>query len=299
MRLPPGYRRGLKKDTPSRVADRCEPVTEAIDLIPRDYWDDLAASQWHESKDEWVRFILDQDGVGSCAAESKDGATQAIACRQGEPMVYPNPWATYHFTSGGVDRGSVIGDNLEFARDDGCIPEEIWPRSKGWKARPSPRALEIAGFFRLREFYHVRNVDEFVSALLQGYIVHAGYDGHAVYFTRYLGKGRLRFPNSWGNWGDNGFGTLATSKIYFGYGAYAYRVVRPYSKPGGEIGRYDDAGKWEKCPWQPAMDQRRLGHAVATYISQLHAHKRKKGRTFSPTQAADAYARACVVAGAV
>lgn len=289
MTFPPGRKPGLKKDKPSKVMGRCNPVSSVIEDIPDQYWDELAANEWHKTKDTCYRYTLDQNGTGSCAAESMIGTGAACDARQGQPLVLFNPLFTYHTTSGGRDNGSVIGDNLEHGREYGRCPEEIWPRSKGFKTKPNAQAYDVAKFFRIREFFYVETIEQFVSALLQGYFVHAGYSGHAVSFSRYLGKGVLWFKNSWGDWGENGFGTLKLSNVYFGYGAYAYKDTVPYWHVTKGWGTVNDDGSFTPCPWKPNYHQGKLASAVNEYQVNM-TDRITKGQRISDTMASHIYA---------
>jgi hypothetical protein len=288
-KIPPGRKRGVLKERTRgpkarRYDDRCESVRGQIELIPREFWEELAANKFHKERRRRYRWTFDQDGLGSCAPESGYGGKGACDMRQGLPMVFTNPLFAYYTTSGGRDNGSVIGDNVEHLRDYGACPEEVWPRSKGFRAEPSSQAYKIAAFFKLKEFFYIETIDEFVSGLLQGYDIHAGYDGHAVIFDRYLGGQKVEFKNSWGAWGDDGFGPLPLSKIYFPYGAYAYKLVVPYATPAADRG-------WDwKSPWQPKYDQAKLAEAVRRYNEETMIHRVTAGR--SPAWREDTYARA-------
>ena len=266
-------------DRRSKIMDRCNSIRSTLTTIPENYWDELAASEWHQSKTENYLYTSDQNSVGSCAAESANNTKHALDTMQGQPLIVYNPFGMYYTTSGGRDNGSVIGDNLEFARDKGCFPEEIWPRSNGWRKQPSSEAYKIAAYFKLREFFYIENISEFVSALLQGYYVHAGYSGHAVSFCCYLGKGVLKFKNSWGEWGENGFGNLKTSQINFGYGAYAYKDIIPY---------YDMASEKYLCPWEPTKNQELLATQVLRFM-QLKNTAKAQGRRWTLTTEIDHY----------
>lgn len=273
--MPIGRKPGCKLDKWSKIMDRCASIRETnITIIPENYWDELSSSQWHQIKTERYLYTSDQNGIGDCAAESKDNTKHALDTFHGQPLIIYNPLGTYYTTSGGRDNGSVIGDNLEFGREKGCFPEEVWSRSNGWKKQPSNEAYEIASYFKIREFFYVEDIKEFVSALLQGYYVHAGYSGHAVSFCCYMGRGVLKFKNSWGDWGENGFGTLKASQINFGYGAYAYKDIVPY---------YDMVTKKFLCPWTPAKDQLRLAAQVNRF-EQLKLNAKLQGRRWTATQ---------------
>lgn len=256
LTFPDGRKAGVRKESTSdrkaraKVADRCDPVRGEIELISRTYWDELADTGHHQNRRSRFRYTLDQDGVGSCAAESAAGLKSALDERQGLPEVLYNPWSIYWYTSGGRDNGSVIGDNVEYIRDKGVCPEEVWPRSKSWRAEPDREAKRIAKFFTIKEFFYVETIDEFVSALLQGFDIHAGYTGHAIVFNRYLKRQKVEYKNSWGSWGDNGFGSLSLSNIYFPYGVYAYKNARV----------------WTEDEWIPRYNQRKLAEAVNLFV---------------------------------
>ncbi len=273
LAFPDGRKRGVKRESTSdrvarsKVAARCNPVKGEMQLIKPQHWDELADTAHHRERDSRYRFTLDQDGVGSCGFEAAAGGKGAQDQRQNLPMIIYNPWFGYQFTSGGRDNGSVIGDNAEFLRDHGVAPEEVWPRSKGWREEPSREAKRIAEFFTIDDFFYVETINEFVSALLAGYDIHAGYTGHSVIFGRYVKRRRVRYKNSWGDWGDNGFGELSVDKIYFPYGAYAYKNAR----------------MWTLDEWQPKHDQVALAMAVNSFMKDAQATKgawseRAKGR---------------------
>jgi hypothetical protein len=170
----------------------------------------------------FVTEIFDQNGVGSCATESTSQAIQIIRAFQGQDYVQLAPWSLYAFTSGGRDRGSVIGHNLQRARDVGILPMRLWPRSKGWSSKPDEATLAEAAKYRIHEYYDCGSIDEIGSALLKGWPVVFGWKGHSVVFTELVDTNRARYANSWGSdWDDNGFGLLDLSEVNFSYGAFA------------------------------------------------------------------------------
>ena len=252
---PVGRKRGVKVDTKARISDRCESVTKIMGLVPRSDWETLCKSDAELGKRDWVRYVLNQESVGSCAAEAAD---QCLAMRifndlNYEPPVF-NPWFNYQKTSGGRDNGSVIGHNVEDLRDRGACPEEIRPRIRGWRAAPTAEELRIAKLFRLLSFYYVKDDSEFVSALLQGFAIHFGYTGHSIVAVLYLGSGKILYVNSWDvSWGDKGFGVLSLDKIRYDYGAYAYSVVQP----------------WDRKIWVPKLNQAALAQAVNGFMRTM------------------------------
>lgn len=167
----------------------------------------------------------------SCAAESTVGNFTTTRVFNGLPLVEFNPWFVYNTTSGGRDGGSSIDENLEFMRKYGVAPASIWPRSKGWRAKPSAEAYAEALKYRVIEFYDITNAEELGSALLQGFCVTFGRSGHAIYSIELVSTTTHRYMNSWGDWGDKGTEVENLSRINWGYGAFAIRVVTDTDGP--------------------------------------------------------------------
>jgi hypothetical protein len=176
----------------------------------------------------YVKVVLDQGQVGSCATESTTGAVMISRAFRGLEHVLLNPWFIYRVTSGGRDAGSSIDDNLEFVRANGIAPESLHPRSLGWRAKPSEEAIEAATKFRIEEFYDISSIDEMVSALLQGFPVVWGAKGHAVCKVQHLNEAQGLDLNSWGDdRADNGFEVWASYRaVNWAYGAWAVRTTQ-------------------------------------------------------------------------
>lgn len=208
-----------------RPGTLCPMASEHIKIIPRADWAALAAQ--NKGLRPFVKVVLNQGSVGSCATEATAGAVMITRAYAGLDHVLLNPWSIYATTSGGRDRGSSIDENLAFARDHGVCPESVWPRSKGWNAKPTASAMEVAKKFRIAEFYDISTIDEMVSALLQGFAVVYGSNGHAVCKVQHVDETKGIDLNSWDTtWGDGGFGVWATYRaVDFRYGAFAVRAV--------------------------------------------------------------------------
>jgi hypothetical protein len=171
--------------------------------------------------------VKNQGNVGSCATESTTQGVEIVECLTGLEWVELNPWFIYATTSGGRDQGSSIDTNLAFVREHGIAPESVWPRSKGWQATPSADARAAALAHCIDEFYDITSVAEIGTALLLGFAVVFGWQGHSCIFTQLLTTSEAEYCNSWSpNWGDKGFGRLRLSSVNFAYGAYAIRTTR-------------------------------------------------------------------------
>lgn len=213
------------------------PLAEVVPLIDRDEWPELIR---HENKPECstaVWDVYDQDGVGSCASEAANKAHEIIRELAGRERVQFNPWFTYHTVSGGRDGGSSLDDNVVHLMEVGSCPESVYPRSKGWRATPPDEAYEAASKHKIVECFDIstssrsRFEQEVGSALLLGFPVYFGYSGHAICGTELIDDKTVRYINSWGDWGDNGFGTIKLSSLMVSYGAFAFRVP---TQPNGD-----------------------------------------------------------------
>jgi len=221
--IPPGKATGcLPRNT--RFGQTCPIFGERIKVIPQAEWKDYVGQI---SLRPFVKQVLDQDGVGSCATESTTQGVMSGRVFAGLPFVLLNPWFIYYTTSGGRDQGSSIDDNLAFVREHGIAPESVWPRSKGWRTKPSAEAVEAAKEFKIAEFYDIASIEEMVSALLLGYFVVYGSKGHSVLKVEHLDDSKGLDVNSWStSWGDGGFGVWATYReVNWAYGAFAIRTV--------------------------------------------------------------------------
>jgi hypothetical protein len=191
--------------------------------------------------------ISNQDGAGSCAGNSATYTLYTtLRLRMSSEIPLLNPWSLYggkengrrRGTSGGRDAGSSLGANLRVLRDVGVLPEVVHPQG-GWssyaiQSRPDYDGLwkelpngwrEVAKFFRVDEFWEITSTEEIIACILMEFGVVFGWQGHSCYLVELLDEKTALYANSWGNWGDKGFGKIRLKDINFGYGCYAYRSV--------------------------------------------------------------------------
>lgn len=234
LRNPPrGIRRGVARRnrlSPPKTLTFDDLGVEPYEL--RD-WSDLIADQNRTPPDWYVKFILNQASVGSCACEGCWGAGMCRRHQDGQAYVILNPYFPYHTVSGGYDGGSSLPDNIAFAQKYGCASQEVWPRSHGWRKKPSDEAYQDALQYRLLDdgVVQVRSWEEFGTLVLLGIPVYFGYSGHAIFSSEIISTSRLIYVNSWHkSWGDNGRGTLSASSIYWNYGVYG--ILSLFDKVG-------------------------------------------------------------------
>ena len=189
---------------------------------------DMIASSDRTPPDAHVGSIANQGSVGSCAGEAAKGAAKCRRNADGKDTPSLNGYFPYHWSSGGSDRGSTLHDNLAVLQEYGCASEDVWPRSKGWRATPSDDAMQDALNYRLPldGVVKVNNRMEFITMVLSGFPVQFGYTGHSIFCSDIVDLNRLTYVNSWGDWGNNGRGTLSFDRVYWSYGAYAVIAAR-------------------------------------------------------------------------
>lgn len=201
-------------------------------LAPRD-WPDLIEHPERTPPDKYVAGIFNQGSNGSCASESACGSVMCRRQQDGQHPVKLSPLFVYGRVNGGRDAGSSLDENISFMQKYGSPSMSVWPRSHGWREKPSDEAYRDALQYRLLDdgVLRVRNWAEFATLVLLGIPVYFGYSGHAIFSGNIVSATRLEYVNSWGNWGNNGRGTLSSSSIYWGYGAYGILSVTDKEGP--------------------------------------------------------------------
>lgn len=191
--------------------------------IPEREWSDIIEDPNRTAPAKYFDFEVDQNGNGSCAGE---GIASGATCRRiqdGQESILLNGYFNYHFSSGGVDRGSSLQENISVMQKYGCCSVEVRPRSRGWRAKPTDAEMQDAEKYKLMPdgVVRVRNKSEMGTLCLMGFPVYFGYPGHAILQVDVLSTTKLDYQNSWGrDWGDRGRGSLPFSRVEWGYGVY-------------------------------------------------------------------------------
>ena len=216
-------------------------------MIPRDKWEALSA-ELDRDLSALVAKIKNQKSEGTCASNATTQALEIVLnlALSLNLWIEFSPISIYRWIAPGPGTGSTISDNLVQLRDTGALPVDS-PRNRailteagiplkllqavGYSQSFPDDWKSVASLFRMVEWFDIRSFDGFASCLLAGLPVVYGRAGHAICGARLVrkdGKWYVKYANSWGDWGDNGFGYDSESYIssaISSYGAFAVRAT--------------------------------------------------------------------------
>ncbi len=188
--------------------------------------------------DNFKPYQHDQNGEPSCTSNATCSALEYAMQITLGTCVPLSPISLYRRV-GSRNSGSSVDDNLDEATRVGILPLDcainrergisgLHPHN-GYGVSPPSNWQTIAGEFRAQEVFDIRSSQEFFTSLCRGWPVVYGRQGHCIICVRPMRSGGNRkgkYLNSWGNWGDNGFGYDTANQISMGAGwAFAVRSV--------------------------------------------------------------------------
>jgi hypothetical protein len=213
-------------------------VRDAIPLIPRGEWKDRI----NEGQGNFLSdFILasnipvkDQDGLGYCWVYASTTAVEVVRALEGLPLAVLSPESVGGPITGWRNEGGYGEDACKQLADAGACLESFMdaPNSLSHKRWKAGWEADCANHKIDHEWWDVTTFDEIITLLLARQPVSVGLDwwGHQVCFTDPVildnGEVGVKFRNSWGDWGEDGFGTLTESKSQPD-GAFCPRIVTP------------------------------------------------------------------------
>lgn len=186
--------------------------------------------------------IEDQKSLGCCGPEALVGSCEFLELKAGKPLIDLSVLFAYYntrFLMGTVNSDSGVTNRylLKAAARYGICKESYWPfRVEKFKTRPTKIAYTEGLKRQVLRYERISSMDQFKDAIASGYLVIAGisiyesFEGDDVAKTgivpmpvsgeRFLGghdidlvgyddyKKVVTFRNSWGLWGDQGYGYL-------------------------------------------------------------------------------------------
>jgi hypothetical protein len=214
-----------------------------FDLIPESEWDDLI----EKSPDllDYSPYQHDQDGEGSCASNSAGGCYETMFVQQfGYGKFVPvSPVSLYKRVGSSPNSGSSLDSNLRELRDHGILPldtpenkarfDHTFPHNGFYEKLPDGWE-ETGELLRMREWWDVATVEGAITACFKGFPGCYARDGHAIKIVALVkkdGKRFIKYHNSWGDWGDNGYGYDTLDKARQGIRQYGMWVPRAIVTP--------------------------------------------------------------------
>lgn len=193
--------------------------------IPRSEWRDrIEASSGAEA---YVRKIKNQRSEGSCVSNATTQAFEVIWNRTFglDRWVEMSAISLYKRCGSSPGSGSMLSTNLREMRDVGALPtntpenkqrleamgldpSDVMPETGFYTAFPAGWK-DTAKAFRFQEVLDMGGFDEIASALLENKPVVFARAGHCIMGARLVyenGQFVVKYANSWGAWGDNGYG---------------------------------------------------------------------------------------------
>ena len=212
-------------------------------MIPQSSWPDMVKEMDANDSgtDALVTRIYNQGREGACVANACCQAQEIVQALQfGKPLVTPlSAISVYQFIGRSPSSGAMVSDGLKRLADYGACPLDtpenrakfgtvVMPNTGYYTRRPEGWE-GIAKSFRVHEWTVIRSLEGMMSALLNRHPVVVGRQGHSICYCRPMyrnGSLVAKYANSWGNWGDNGYGydTLRQMNMSSGW-AFACRSI--------------------------------------------------------------------------
>lgn len=208
---------------------------QVFGVIPSAKWPELiekidASAGWIE---RLITRIYNQGREGSCVSNATGQAHEIIqAAQYGKPnVIHLSAISLYKRVARSASSGSMLDANLDEIERRGILPLDT-PENRARFTHvmpatgfttPFPAGWETtAGLLTSIERYIIRTFEGIITALLQGFPVVVGRQGHSICYVRPVyrnGALAVIYANSWGPWGfgagdfTKGFGLDSTSQI--------------------------------------------------------------------------------------
>lgn len=204
----------------------------AFDLIPRSEWPALCRLQGDLTRLD--PFIRNQGREGSCVGNGAAAAFDRCQAIQHGRIVRTSAMSLYKRIGRSASSGAVVGDALTELKERGILPvsgeagfAHTHPAT-GFSQRLPDRWEATAAQFKVEEFWKVSTFDEAATAIFLGFGVVYGRARHCICGWQIVqdgGRWLLKYKNSWGQWGENGFGYDSESYLSGGPNGFAIRTI--------------------------------------------------------------------------
>ena len=203
-----------------------------FDLIPRSEWPAICRLQGDLTRLD--PFIRNQGSEGSCVGNGAVAAFDRCQAIQHGKIVRTSAMSLYKRIGRSAGSGAVVGDALTELKARGILPvageagfAHTHPATGFSKSLPSGWETTAAQF-KVDEFWKISTFDEAATALFLGFGVVYGRARHCICGWQIVQDGTrwlLKYKNSWGDWGENGFGYDSESYLRGGPDGFAIRTI--------------------------------------------------------------------------
>jgi hypothetical protein len=210
-----------------------------IKLLPRNEWDERIEGQ--AAADLLDPYIRDQGREGACVGNGTAAMFDRMQMLQSGSIVRTSAMSLYRRIGRTASSGAYLGDALEEMRTRGILPVDSEENRQRFKhvhpatgfSRKLPdgdKWQETAKLFRIVEYWSINSFEGLVTAILDdGLGVVYARDQHCICGWRIVkdnGTYYVKYKNSWGNWGDGGYGYDSERKLRgTQYGWFAARTI--------------------------------------------------------------------------
>ncbi len=187
-------------------------------------------------------YVAEGIAVHNCASNAAAQCAEIVWSHiyGKDAFVQLSPMSLYRRVASSAQSGSTLDGNIDELAKRGILPVDNAENkerfghthpSTGWNVTLPGGWEETARLFRAVEWFDVASFDGMVTALLSNYPVCYGRAGHAICGVAVRvdgGRYVVKYANSWGDWGEDGFGydsEAAISGAIRSYGAWALRYV--------------------------------------------------------------------------
>jgi hypothetical protein len=192
--------------------------------------------------DKLVSRIYNQKQEGSCVANACCQSHEILQALQygKDAVVHLSAISLYKRIGRSPGSGAMVSDGLKELSSRGALPlddeanrarflDKVMPNTGFYEKFPADWE-NTANNFTIVEHHVIRSVEGMKTALVLGHPVVVGRQGHSICYCRLMlknGRYVVKYANSWGDWGDNGFGYDSEGQMRMSSGwAFAVRQVR-------------------------------------------------------------------------
>lgn len=171
--------------------------------------------------DKFVTRIYDQQQEGSCVANACAQAHEITQAKQVglENVIHLSAISLYKRIGSSPQSGAMVSDGLEELAAKGILPLDtpenrtrfngvVMPNT-GFRLPYPANWQTVAAQLTAEEWFIVDSMGELVTALIHQDAVVVGRSGHSICYCRPVYDGGnllVKYANSWGSWGEEGFG---------------------------------------------------------------------------------------------